>query len=280
MTRWSSLGGHPIEQHDSPNIGGAMTSHRGVVMHHAEGTYRGTISWQMNPDQRYSDGTSVTTSSTWIIGKNAGEIAQMVDTTAIAWCQRGGSRDWLSIEYAGYHTEALTPWQIEATALILARLHTDYGVPIQIAPDPSGRGLGHHSMDREWLGEEWGHDDCPGPKTVAQKGAIVARALEILNGDDMLKDETITLPQYEGNTQATANAATAVAYNLVRGAATLAAVKRIEAAIGKLMTGGVDVDQLADKIAAKVIAADNPLGPADEPAIVAAVKQALAEGVV
>jgi len=183
--RWTSLGGYPVEQHNSPNRGGAMSGHRGAVAHHAEGTYSGTISWQMNPDQRYSDGTSVTTSSTWIVGKNTGEIAQMVDTDEIAWCQRSGSRDWLSIEYAGYHGDPLTAWQIEATALILVRLHEAYGIPIQVANDPSGRGLGHHSMDREWLGEEWGHEDCPGDKTIAQKPAIVARALDILNGDDM-----------------------------------------------------------------------------------------------
>jgi len=185
VARWTSLGGYPVEQHNSPNRGGAMSGHRGAVAHHAEGTYSGTISWQMNPDQRYSDGTSVTTSSTWIVGKNTGEIAQMVDTDEIAWCQRSGSRDWLSIEYAGYHGDPLTAWQIEATALILVRLHEAYGIPIQVAADPSGRGLGHHSMDREWLGEEWGHEDCPGDKTIAQKPAIVARALDILNGDDM-----------------------------------------------------------------------------------------------
>lgn len=182
--RWTTLGGYPVKQYNSPNRGGAMSGHRGVVCHVAEGTYAGTIAWQMNPDQEYADGTNVNTCSTWIIGKNAGEIAQMVDTDEIAWCQRSGSRDWLSIEFAGYHTQALTAWQIEAAALVLAAVHEHYGVPLQVAPDPSVRGLGHHSMDREALGEEWGHEDCPGPKIIAQKPQIVARAIEIKNGDD------------------------------------------------------------------------------------------------
>lgn len=186
MARWTTLGGYPVKQYQSPNRGGAMDGHRGVVCHIAEGTYLGTISWQMNPDQTYASGGTVTTCSTWIVGKQRGEIAQMVDTDEIAWCQRSGSRTWLSIEFAGYNTGALTEWQIEAAALILAAVHEHYGVPLQVAPDPSVRGLGHHSMDREWLGEEWGHDDCPGPQIIAQKPQIVAQAITIATGDDML----------------------------------------------------------------------------------------------
>lgn len=199
MARWTTLGGYPVKQYNSPNRGGAMSGHRGVVEHIAEGTYLGTISWQMNPDQRYSDGTSVNTCSTWIVGKNTGEIAQMVDTDEIAWCQRSGSRDWLSIEFAGYHTQPLTAWQIEAAALILAKVHEVYGVPIQVATDPSMRGLGHHSMDRESLGEEWGHEDCPGQQIIAQKPQVVARALDIAGDDMQLTDKlSDTTGAYQG----------------------------------------------------------------------------------
>lgn len=184
MTRVRELAGRPIEQHSSPNIGGTMSSHRGVVLHIAQGTYRGTISWQMNPDQRYASGGSTTTSSTWIVGREVGEWAQMADTDVIAWCQRGGSRDWHSIELAGYAPDGPTAWQIEAAAQLLAWHHRRYGTPLAVADHPGQRGLGHHSMDREWLGEEWGHDECPGKGVIAAKQTIVARARAIVKGED------------------------------------------------------------------------------------------------
>ena len=184
MARVKTLAGHPIEQHSSPNVGGRMSSHRGIVLHIAEGTYRGTINWQMNPDQRYSSGGSTTTSSTWIVGRQEGEWAQMSDSDIIAWCQRGGSRDWNSIELAGYAPSAPTTWQIEACAQLLAWHHRTYGTPLAVADHPGERGLGHHSMDREWLGEEWGHDSCPGSGVIAAKAAIVKRAKAIVAGED------------------------------------------------------------------------------------------------
>lgn len=182
--RITSLAGRPIEQYTSPNVGGRMTGHRGIVLHIAQGTYRGTIAWILNPDQRYKDGTRVTTSSTWLIGREPGEWAQMVDTDTVAWCQRKGSYDWLSIELAGWAPAAPSGWQIEACAQLLAWAHRAYGVPLRVAPDPSVTGLGHHSMDREWLGEEWGHEACPGTGVIAAKAAIVTRALAIEAGED------------------------------------------------------------------------------------------------
>lgn len=183
MTRVKALGGYPIEQHSSPNVGGWMTGHKGLVLHIAEGTYRGTISWQMNPDQRYGDGTSVTTSSTFIVGREPGEWAQMVDTDRIAWCQRSGSYDWLSIELAGYAPNPPTAWQIEACAQLLAWAHEQYGVPLQVTSSTGTRGLGHHSMDNDTT-VEWGHDSCPGAGVINAKSAIVARAQQITNGED------------------------------------------------------------------------------------------------
>lgn len=205
MTRVKSLAGRPIEQYNSPNVGGTMSGHKGPVLHIAEGTYRGTISWQMNPDQRYGDGTTVTTSSSWIVGRNTGEWAQMTDSDRIAWCQRGGSRDRSSIELAGYAPDGMTPWQIEACAQILAWEHRTYGVPLAVADDPSEDGLGHHSMDREWLGEEWGHDSCPGSGVIADKAAVVARAKQIINGED---DDVSTQDVITGLYVALARAAT------------------------------------------------------------------------
>lgn len=184
MARAKTLAGRAIEQHNSPNRGGRMSDCRGVVLHIAQGYYRGTISWQMNADQRYSDGTRVTTCSTWVVGRESGEWAQMVDSTEIAWTQQAGSATWLSIELAGWAPAAPSGWQVEACAQLLAWAHREHGVPLAVADHPGERGLGHHSMDREWLGEEWGHESCPGSGVIAAKAAIVKRAKEIEQGDD------------------------------------------------------------------------------------------------
>ena len=189
MTRIKTLAGRPIEQYDSPNTGGTMTGHKGIVLHIAEGTYRGTISWQMNPDQRYASGGTVTTSSTFIVGREPGEWAQMVDADQIAWCQRGGSYDWLSIELAGHAPDAPSAWQIEACAQLLAWANRTYGVPIQATSSTGTRGLGHHSMDNDTT-VEWGHDSCPGAGVINAKSAIVARAKAIAAGEPVEDDMT------------------------------------------------------------------------------------------
>jgi len=190
MARVRELAGLPIAQHSSPNTGGRMSGHRGLVLHIAEGYYQGTISWQMNADQRYADGTRVTTSSTWIVGRDRGQWAQMVDTDTVAWAQRSGSNNWLSIELAGFTRghrlnpggwERPTAWQVEACAQLLAWAHRQHGVPLQVADSPSGRGLGYHSMGAP----AWGHSQCPGPDIIAARGAIVARAQQIVRGVHM-----------------------------------------------------------------------------------------------
>jgi hypothetical protein len=199
MARVKQLAGRVIEQHTSPNHGGTMSAHRGVVLHIAQGSYRGTIGWQMNPNQRYADGTRVTTSSTWVVGKEPGEWAQMVDTDAVAWTQRDGSRTWLSIELAGFAPAKPTAWQVEACAQLLAWSARVYGHPIAIADHPGERGLGHHAMDREWLGENWGHDECPGSGVIGAKAAIVKRAKQIADGsedDDVDPKDRLKVPAW------------------------------------------------------------------------------------
>lgn len=195
MARVNSVAGHTVEQHSSPNVGGKMTEHRGLVLHIAEGSYRGTINWQMNPDQRYASGGTVTTSSTWVVGREPGEIAQMSDSDTVAWCQRSGSYTWNSVELAGYAPNPPTAWQIEACAHLLVWLHTRYGVPLQVATTTTGRGLGHHSMDNDTT-VEWGHDSCPGSGVINAKPKIVARAKELLappEEDTMTPAEFLTI---------------------------------------------------------------------------------------
>jgi N-acetylmuramoyl-L-alanine amidase len=159
----------------TPNRGGAMVEHRGLVVHIAEGSFEGTIAWQYNPAAQVS--------SHFVVDVD-GRIAQVVDTDVVAWTQKAGNGHWLSVENAGHTPNPLTAAQVDANARLLARAHLEYGVPLLIATCPADRGLGHHSMGFE-CGVDWGHSACPGPAIKAQKPAILARAIEIVNGDDM-----------------------------------------------------------------------------------------------
>lgn len=73
---------------------------------------------------------------------------------------------------------------------------------------------------------------------------------EILTGDTMNWSDQITLPQVEGNTQATAPVGASIAYTLVRGAATLEHVKAIEAKLDALQAPQVDAAAVAQALAA------------------------------
>lgn len=163
---------------------GAQTEVRGLVVHIAEGWYEGTISWQKNP--------AADVSSHFVVSR-AGDIAQMVDTTDAAWTQKSGNGEWLSVECEGFtkdndHNpggwEKLSPAQLDAVAQLLNECHRRHDVPLQTTTSPTGRGLGHHSM-----GSDWGHQECPGKPIIAQKPAIVKRALAIENGDDVTPDD-------------------------------------------------------------------------------------------
>jgi hypothetical protein len=171
MSRWGDIAAW---RGPTRNQGGPMVEVRGVLLHIAEGYYEGTIAWQRNP--------AVEVSSHFIGGRSSGR-AQLVDTDTTAWTQKAGNGHWLSVEFEGFTPghrlhrpgwESLSSYQIEFAAAVLARAHKVYGVPLQIATSPTGRGLGHHSM-----GPDWGHRDCPGPAIIGQKGVIVERARAI-----------------------------------------------------------------------------------------------------
>jgi len=190
MARWTDLAEW---RGPTPNQGGPMVEHRGLVLHIADGGYSGTIAWQQNPAAQVSSHFVVSTS---------GQIAQMVDTDVTAWTQRVGNGHWLSVECAGYSSGQLTDAQVEACAQLLLRGHQVYGYPLQLATSPSGMGLGHHSMGVE-SGVDWGHSQCPGPLIKAQKPAILARAIQLAQGD--------TMPDWDAKT------ARDIAYTLLDG---------------------------------------------------------------
>ncbi len=178
MSRWTDIA---TWRGPTANQGGPASEQRGLVVHIAEGGFEGTISWQKNPAAQVS--------SHFVVAKD-GRIAQVVDTAVTAWTQRAGNGHWVSIENEGFSPGALTAAQVEANAQILARGYREHGWPLQLATSPAGRGLGHHSMGTAgrsvptdtWTGATWGHEQCPGPAIIAQKPAILARAIDITNG--------------------------------------------------------------------------------------------------
>lgn len=179
MARWVGTSHH----------GGAMTGHRGLVVHIAEGFLNGTIAWQQGDNS---------VSSHFIVGRN-GDAVQMVDTADESWAQKAGNPEWLSVECEGFTSahvlhkdhpgwEVLSAQQIEKIAHLLAKGSRQYGYALQLAVTPSGTGLGHHSM-----GADWGHQDCPGPPIIAQKPLIVNRARQINGVPQTVNPPTVQL---------------------------------------------------------------------------------------
>ncbi|MFE8944489.1 peptidoglycan-binding protein [Streptomyces sp. NPDC007856] len=143
----------------------------GLVLHIQQGTETGSEAWFKNPASQ---------ASSHFLNPKTGGLRQLVDTKDRAWAEAAGNAHWVSIENEGYAGDQLTPSQLENAAQLLAWLHTHDGVPLQPTDNPDGRGLGWHGMG----GEAWGgHTGCPGEPIKAQRGAIIARARQILGLD-------------------------------------------------------------------------------------------------
>lgn len=102
----------------------------------------------------------------------------------------------------GHAVPAFTDEQIEAIARICAWAHQTHGIPLEPCPDskPDSRGIAYHrqGIDGNWSGyafggrvpggEVWTKSTgkvCPGDRRIAQIPKIVARAREIVEGDDV-----------------------------------------------------------------------------------------------
>lgn len=156
----------------TPNVGGPMVEYRGLVLHIMQGSYDGSIAWGKNP----ASGVSFHFAT-----RADGHLGQLVDTATTAWTQVAGNGHWLSVENEGFSGDLLTPGQVEACAHLYARGVREYGWPLQTTDSTAGHGLGWHGMG----GAAWGgHYDCPGEPIKAQRAGILARAEQILKGED------------------------------------------------------------------------------------------------
>jgi len=152
---------HPI-QHNFTK-GGLHRPIHGLVLHIQEGTEKGTYSWFNNPQAK---------ASSHFGNPKHGPLEQFVDTDNMAWTQKAGNHDWLSVENEGKHGDSLTFTQIENVANLMNWLGNKEGVPLLLADNPVGFGLGYHSMG----GKAWGHLQCPGNPIIQQRSLILAVA--------------------------------------------------------------------------------------------------------
>jgi hypothetical protein len=153
-----------------PNQGGTMGQIRGLVLHIQEGSESGTDAWFHNPTSKVSAHFG---------NPKTGPLDQWVEVGAVAWAEVSGNTNWISVETEGHSGDSLTPSQLENAAQLLAWLHTGYGVPLVASDTPASGtpGLTGHGLG----GAAWGgHYDCPGAPILAQRGAIIARAQQIL----------------------------------------------------------------------------------------------------
>jgi hypothetical protein len=154
-----------------------------------------------------------------------GEIIQSRDTAFQSAANLDGNHRVISIENEDHGpafggTPQLPKWvpltegQVEACARILAWAHEQHGVPLQLCPDsrPGSRGLAYHRQGidgnfgdfrfpgRVSGGEHWsssGGKVCPTDVRIAQLPKILARAKEIVEGDDMTPEQVKKIVEAE-----------------------------------------------------------------------------------
>lgn len=140
--------------------------------------------------------------STW----KSGRIGQSRDTAFQSAANLHGNHRVLSIENEDAAQDVpLSPEQVEACARILAWAHRVHGVPLQLCPDsrPGSRGLAYHRQGidgnfgtfrfpgRVSGGEVWSSSFgkvCPRDVRIAQLPDILARAKQLIEGDDMFTE--------------------------------------------------------------------------------------------
>jgi len=187
---------------------------------------------------------------------------------------------------------AWTPAQIEAIAKILAWANKTYAIPLSLIPDTEDatRGIGYHRQGIDPYrkhGEQYSTSYgkvCPGDRRVAQIPQVIARAVAIVNGDD---DVPLTYDEIEAVAKRTAAWVWGIekgGYQLQQNVGQIKTAVAAQAddetkileAVKAVVAAPVDLDALADKIAAKIV-----IPPSDltQDGVKAAVKAALAEGV-
>lgn len=163
-----------------------MTDHRLFVMHIQEGTEAGTDAWFHNAASEVSAHFG---------NPKTGGLDQWVDTNDRAWAEANYNSVGVSVENEGQSGDSLTTSQLENAAQLLAWVHTVHGTKLQVTNNPAGAGVIGHGQ----LGVAGGnHPDCPGAPILAQRQAIVDRALVILGQNPPAPVPQGNDPRYPG----------------------------------------------------------------------------------
>ena len=123
------------------------------------------------------------------------KFAQLIDLNLQSWSNYDGNSSLAAFEsQGGVGADVNGPWtenQLESAAIILAHLHATEGVPLQDMGNslPTSRGFGVHRYGvdpyRISGGEKWSTvyaKTCPGDQRFAQRGDVIARAQQKVNG--------------------------------------------------------------------------------------------------
>ena len=145
----------------SNNVGGNMSSQRGLVLHHQAGN--GSLyGFFNNPASKVS-------AHFWV-GKN-GTIEQYVDTSKVSWHGRDLNSNWVGVETEGCpggRDEDLTEAQVNALARLYAEGARRHGWANQLASSNGGRGFGYHRMAVNTA--------CPCDRRLNKRSEILKRA--------------------------------------------------------------------------------------------------------
>ncbi|MFI9552479.1 N-acetylmuramoyl-L-alanine amidase [Nonomuraea endophytica] len=93
-----------------------------IVIHVAQGSYAGTISWFKNPAAKVS--------SHYVVRSSDGQITQMVREKDVAWHVKGANTNSVGIEHEGYISDAswFTDQMYRASAALTRNIADRYGI--------------------------------------------------------------------------------------------------------------------------------------------------------
>lgn len=196
----------------------------------------------------YFSRADVKTESTFYIAQD-GTLEQYMDTERQADAQFDGNAHGVSVETwddADPNNTPLNDKQV-ATFLRLARWLNDvHGIPLHICAGPQSPGQGYHSLFSQWAKD--GHT-CPNPLRIAQ---FHHELLPALAGHEGLRMDAEVAAAFDA-VRTDINSTKADVDRGVTDIGTLIGEFRKFAA-RPVAAGGIDLDELADKVADKLAA--------------------------
>jgi N-acetyl-anhydromuramyl-L-alanine amidase AmpD len=123
-----------------------------IIIHTAQGSYNGTISWFQNPDSNVS--------AHYVVRSSDGAITQMVDDTDYAWHVECKGASTIGIEHEGFVEDPdrwYTPTMYERSAQLVAWLSNHHGVAIDREHILGHQEIGCSDHSDPGPGWDWDH---------------------------------------------------------------------------------------------------------------------------